>query len=202
MASMHSAFALKRIVIVVYSFVLLSCSSFIINGGQRSVFSRYRLRSDINDGNSIQVEAEKSIQDEIREIVQMFVQADGGISSISPAVLIENAHILTKGKLYEYVIEKTIEECDNVREIAKIEAVDAFMKGFIVSERKQRSRLKMNYMMSGASSNRLEEAISLLSERFVSSAMSRLIFGIQLITGLGAVTAIYCFFWTTAIKIL
>jgi hypothetical protein len=202
MASMHSAFALKRIVIVVYSFVLLSCSSFIINGGQRSIFSRYRLRSDINDGNSIQVEAEKSIQDEIREIVQMFVQADGGISSISPAVLIENAHILTKGKLYEYVIEKTIEECDNVREIAKIEAVDAFMKGFIVSERKQRSRLKMNYMMSGASSNRLEEAISLLSERFVLSAMSRLIFGIQLITGLGAVTAIYCFFWTTAIKIL
>jgi hypothetical protein len=202
MASMHSAFALKRIVIVVYSFVLLSCSSFVINGGQRSIFSRYRLRSNINDGDSIQVEAEKSIQDEIREIVQMFVQADGGISSISPAVLIENAHILTKGKLYEYVIEKTIEECDNVREIAKIEAVDAFMKGFIVSERKQRSRLKMNYMMSGASSNRLEEAISLLSERFVFSVISRLIFGIQLITGLGAITANYCLFWTTAIKIL
>ena len=170
---MHSACALRRISIVIYSFVLLSCSSFVINGGQRSLFSRYRLKSDSNDGNSIQVETEKSIQDEIREIIQIFVQADEGISSISPAVLIENAHILTKGKLYEYVIEKTIEECDNVREIAKIEAVDAFMKGFIVSERKQRSRLKMNYMMSGASSNRLEEAISLLSDRFVSHSYLR-----------------------------
>jgi hypothetical protein len=168
MASTYNALALKRIVIIVYSFVLLSCSSFVINGGQRSSFFRYRLNCDVNDRNSIQVETEKSIQDEIREIIQIFVQADGGISSISPTVLIENAHILTKGKLYEYVIEKTIEECDNVREIAKIEAVDAFMKGFIVSERKQRSRLKMNYMMSGASSNRLDEAISLLSERFVS----------------------------------
>lgn len=170
---MHSACALRRISIVIYSFVLLSCSSFVINGGQRSLYSRYRLKSDSNDGNSIQVETEKSIQDEIREIIQIFVQADEGISSISPAVLIENAHILTKGKLYEYVIEKTIEECDNVREIAKIEAVDAFMKGFIVSERKQRSRLKMNYMMSGASSNRLEEAISLLSDRFVSHSYLR-----------------------------
>lgn len=77
----------------------------------------------------------------------------------------ENAHILTKGKLYESAIEKIIDECDNSREITKIEAIDAVMKGFIVSERKQRSRLKMNYMMSGASSNRLDEAITMLSER-------------------------------------
>ena len=169
MASIHSARALKRIVIVICSFVLLSCSCFVVNVGQRSIYSRYRLSSDNSDSSSVQVETEKSIQDEIREIIQIFVQADKGISSISPAVLIENAHILTKGKLYEYAIEKTIEECDNVREIAKIEAVDAFMKGFIVSERKQRSRLKMNYIMSGASSSRLEEAISLLSERFVTT---------------------------------
>lgn len=97
----------------------------------------------------------------------MFVTAEGGISSISPTILIQNAHILTKGRLYEYVMEKTIEECDNKNEISKIECVDAFMKGFIVSERKQRSRLKMNYMMAGASSNRLDDAIALLSERSV-----------------------------------
>jgi flagellin-specific chaperone FliS len=65
----------------------------------------------------------------------MFVNAEGGISSVSPAVLMENAHILTKGRLYEYVMEKTIEECDNKKDISKIEAIDAFMKGFIVSER-------------------------------------------------------------------
>jgi hypothetical protein len=94
----------------------------------------------------------------------MFVTAEGGISSVSPVILMENAHILTKGRLYEYVMEKTIEECDNKKDISKIEAVDSFMKGFIVSERKQRSRLKMNYMMAGASSNRLDDAIALLSE--------------------------------------
>jgi hypothetical protein len=106
----------------------------------------------------------QSLQDEIKGIIKIFVSAEGGVNTVSPTILIENAHILTKGKIYEYVIGKTIEGCDNNREIAKIEAVDAFMRGFILSERKQRSRLKMNYMMTGASSNRLDEAITLLSE--------------------------------------
>jgi hypothetical protein len=111
------------------------------------------------------IDAEQSIQEEIKEIIQTLVQSGGGVDSNTLSILMENAHILTKGKLYESVIEKSIEECDNNRDVAKIEAVDAIMKGFIVSERKQRSRLKMNYMMSGASSNRLDEAITMLSER-------------------------------------
>lgn len=156
--------ASNRIVAVVCFFMLLSCSGFMMPGGFGRMLS---LKSDTGNYNANEIETELTIQDEIREIIQIFVNADGGVGSINPSVLMENAHILTKGKLYEYAIEKTIEECANVREIAKIEAVDAFMKGFIVSERKQRSRLKMNYMMSGASSNRLDEAITLLSERFV-----------------------------------
>ena len=137
---------------------------------QRRFSSCFQIRSDLGDYDVSVGNEEQSIQDEIREIIQIFVTAEGGVNSISPSILLENAHILSKGKLYEYAIEKTIEECANVRDIAKIEAVDAFMKGFIISERKQRSRLKMNYMMSGASSNRLDQAIALLSERFAESS--------------------------------
>lgn len=129
------------------------------------------LSSEADDkDNDIEVQ---TIRDDIKDIINMFVTAEGGIGSISPTILMQNAHILTKGRLYEYVMEKTIEECDNKKDIRKIEAVDAFMKGFIVSERKQRSRLKMNYMMAGASSNRLDDAISLLSERSVSHFVMR-----------------------------
>lgn len=141
----------------------LLCSGFRHLTSVRTTLSR--LYSDSNDYIDIEIDNEMTIQEEINNIIQMFVSAPGGVSSISPTVLMDNAHILTKGKLYEYVIDKTIQECDNNREIAKIEQVDAYLRGFIVSERKQRSRLKMNYMMSGASSNRLDEAISLLSER-------------------------------------
>lgn len=157
-----------RTILLMCCLVLLSCSSFRIPTNFHKRFPRNVLHSDSND----YLESEQSVQDEIKDIIKIFVTAEGGVSSVNPSVLMDNAHILTKGKLYEYIIGKTIEECDNSREIARIEAVDTFMRGFIVSERKQRSRLKMNYMMTGASSNRLDEAITLLSERLVSPFIS------------------------------
>ena len=155
----------KQIFFVIYSFVLLSCSSYTIPISYRNIVARKPLKSDTGNYNPLEIDSEQSIQDEIKGIIQTLVQSEGGVDSISLSILMENAHILTKGKLYESAIEKIIDECDNSRDITKIEAVDAVMKGFIVSERKQRSRLKMNYMMSGASSNRLDEAITMLSER-------------------------------------
>jgi hypothetical protein len=155
----------KRVFFVICSFVLLSCSSFTIPISSRNIIARKPFCSDTGNYNPLGIDAEQSIQEEIKEIIQTLVQSGGGVDSNTLSILMENAHILTKGKLYESVIEKSIEECDNNRDVAKIEAVDAIMKGFIVSERKQRSRLKMNYMMSGASSNRLDEAITMLSER-------------------------------------
>ena len=155
----------KRAILLIFSLLLLSCSSFTIQTRTRFHWrqSSNVLKSSNYDDSDL--DNEMTIQEEIKDIIQIFVKAEGGVSSISPSVLMDNAHILTKGKLYEYVIDKTIEECDNVRDVSKLETIDAFMRGFIVSERKQRSRLKMNYMMSGASSNRLDEAIALLSER-------------------------------------
>jgi len=47
----------------------------------------------------------------------------------------------------------------------KIEQVDVIIRGFVLSERKVRSRQKMNYILAGASTNRLDSAIRTLSER-------------------------------------
>lgn len=105
--------------------------------------------------------------------------------AIDPNLLTDNAYILSKGKLYEQVIgdlltgqkpssndESNIDENfddgdidiysnESLRILRKI---DSFLSGFISSERKGRSRLKLNYMLAGASSNRLESAIDLLYE--------------------------------------
>lgn len=45
-----------------------------------------------------------------------------------------------------------------------LERVDNFLNGYIKTERKSRCRLKVNYILAGASSNRFEESILLLSE--------------------------------------
>jgi hypothetical protein len=107
-----------------------------------------------------------SIQEEIRSIVEVFKTADGGVGSVDPSILTDNAHILTKSKFYEIVMEDIIRGCVTSKEVTKIEAIDSFLRGFIVSERKQRSRLKLNYIIAGASSNRLDESIQMLADRY------------------------------------
>ena len=46
----------------------------------------------------------------------------------------------------------------------QVEAIDAFLGGFVASERKQRARLKLNYVIAGASTNRLDQSIRLLAD--------------------------------------
>jgi hypothetical protein len=108
----------------------------------------------------------KLIKDEIRDIVVTFLNSDGGLGSMNPALLSENSFILAKGKLYESVMDDLMQECTSNVQIQKLEKVDGFLRGFVISERKNRARLKINYIMAGASSNRLDEAIEMLSERY------------------------------------
>ena len=63
-------------------------------------------------------------------------------------------------------MEELLNECTTTQEKKAAERVDAFMRGFIVSERRSRARLKLNYLLAGASSNRFEEAVHLLLERY------------------------------------
>jgi hypothetical protein len=110
------------------------------------------------------------IKEDIRSLVNVFIEAEktnkDGFRSINPSFLLDNSHILTKGRLYEGVMDGLLQDSGetNRADTAILERVDAFLTGFINSERKSRSKLKLNYIMSGASSNRLESAISMLSE--------------------------------------
>ena len=61
-------------------------------------------------------------------------------------------------------MEELLQGDHSSTDIAIIERVDAFLSGFISSERKSRSKMKLNYIIAGASSNRLESAVNLLSE--------------------------------------
>jgi hypothetical protein len=110
----------------------------------------------------------QSIRDEISAVIdQMLVirRSSDGFRSVSPRVLMDNSHILTKGRLYEEAITHRLTHAVNSSQIRDLESVDAFLKGFITSERKARARLKLNYVLAGASSQRLDESIQLLSDR-------------------------------------
>ena len=105
---------------------------------------------------------------DIRALVDFFVVAERdnaqGFRSINPSLLLDNSHILTTGRLYEGVMEELLRGDHSSTDIAVIERVDAFLSGFITSERKSRSKMKLNYIIAGASSDRLESAVSLLSD--------------------------------------
>ena len=123
--------------------------------------------SAVEMDNMIDVDASEdvtSIEDEIRRVIEVFKSAEGSLVKVDPAILTENAHLLAKGKYYEMVMEDYLRSCVTSNEISKLEAIDAFIGGFVQAERKQRSRLKLNYIIAGATSNRLEESIQLLAE--------------------------------------
>jgi len=108
-----------------------------------------------------------SVENDINGIVDLCLRADaspGGLPSISPSVLTLNAAYLAKGRLYEKVVKKRLEEAVKSEESARLERVDSFLHGFVQSERKKRARLKVNYIMAGATTGRLEESIEMLYE--------------------------------------
>jgi hypothetical protein len=102
----------------------------------------------------------KPYKEEIKELVIFYKE---NLNKPDLSRLIDQAHILSKGRLYEDVMDEMRSKCEDFDEEEKISKVDAFLKSFIVSERKSRARLKLNYLMAGATSNRLEQAVQMLS---------------------------------------
>lgn len=107
------------------------------------------------------------ISDEVNSIIDLFLQAqmDGNFASVSPSLLSENSHMLVKGRLYETIMDKRLSQCDKSEDTIALEKVNSFLQGFVNSERKSRARMKVNYILSGAMTNRLDEAIEILVER-------------------------------------
>ena len=117
---------------------------------------------------STQTKAPAEIPSLLQTLFVMELNTPNQLSRTDPTVLIDNAHILTKGHFYETCMQDMLSQCSSPRETRAAERVDAFVRGFVVSERKARARMKVDYILAGASSNRLDEAIHLLSEWYVS----------------------------------
>lgn len=121
--------------------------------------------------NSIQLS--DVLKQEIRDIIEIYVDSHklketkipiAKSALYDPTILLENAYVLVKGKLYEEVMGSLIMEANDDDETRTLQKIDAFLTGFIQSERKSRSRVKLNYILAGASSGRLDAAIDLLNE--------------------------------------
>lgn len=146
---------------------LISLVAYFLISSKRSF--RSRILCDTNEHrSSLDNEVNKSIKEEIKEIVNMYIKTPSTIplETVNPTVLLEYSHIITKPGYYEEVMEDKLDECDTLEEIVQLEKVDLFLRKFIQTERKMRARLKLKYLMVGASTGRFEEAIQLLSDRY------------------------------------
>ena len=112
-----------------------------------------------------------SIRDEIAAVIGMFLSTDEatlrekGLNCMAYTDLMERSYILCKGRIYESIMDDLLQSSASMDDTRRIEQVDVILRGFVLSERKVRSRQKMNYILAGASSNRLDSAIRTLAER-------------------------------------
>lgn len=99
------------------------------------------------------------------DIVIRHASHNKDFSRLDHKLLIDSAHLLAKSNIYEEVMQKRLlAAASNSPELRVIQSADAFLKGFVQSERTQRAKLKVNYLLAGAQTGRLEQAVSLLKE--------------------------------------
>ncbi len=193
--------------IFVVPFILLkllyfeSVTSFRIYFNNNRIFAKNSFKVsnqfDNNDSFEVNEEEQKTIKQEIDEIIcGMMIKLQNAISTdekfdqnkllnldinkiISPNILFENSHFLTKSELLDEVFNEKImilnnklsEELvkDDERQMEQmnikiLEELHIWTKPIISNEKKQRAKLKISYLLAGATTNRLEEAINMLSD--------------------------------------
>lgn len=84
---------------------------------------------------------------------------------LDPTIFTENAHILCRGRLYEDIISNLIASAKSEQVSQHLQRIDALIRGFLSSERKSRSRLKVNYLLAAASEELFDDAMAALSAR-------------------------------------
>lgn len=112
-------------------------------------------------------EGELTIEDEIQESINILMAIDemGELEHLKPSFLTERSHLLCNGNKYREVYESRMkDESLTPESLARLERVNAVLSGFIQSEKKSRSRLKLNYILACILDKQiLEEAIQKLS---------------------------------------
>jgi hypothetical protein len=109
---------------------------------------------------------ELGIEEEISQSIDILMEIDrqGKLNNLHPKFLLDRAAILCNGRTYEDVYTKRL-SVENGEEAERLERINALLSGFISSERKSRTRLKVNYILAGAHSGRLDHAMQMLCDR-------------------------------------
>eukprot|EP01031_Cornospumella_fuschlensis_P024432 gene24432-29532_t len=109
------------------------------------------------------------VQDEINSIINILIKVDSldpkqGLTNHASPLLLENTHVLCKGREYENLMSRLLRESKGSERNEQLERVHALVSGFVQAERKNRARQKMNYVLAGATSGRIDQAIQMLVE--------------------------------------
>ena len=144
-----------RVHLILFSIVnIFPSSSLLLN-------SKYIVSSLIHRASNF-IEGETSFKSSIYTVIDDLLANYLNSNKIDPIILSDNSYLLTN-EAYSVVMNDLLNSCEDLKSVKVLEYLDSVIRSFIVSEKKSRSRLKLNYLVSGASSNRLEEAIELLS---------------------------------------
>lgn len=80
-------------------------------------------------------------------------------------LLSENASAITKGGMYEAVLEECLARCASEAEAECLRRADVVLRAAVQAERLRRARLKMKYLFAGAMFGRLEYTVNKLSSK-------------------------------------
>jgi hypothetical protein len=120
----------------------------------------------LNDRNSIDTGTTTEDSECIRTIIEGLrehIRTEGDLSTLNFNLFMNNTHILCKHRLYEKVMNGYLLECINENQLSTLHEVEMFLSSFIATERRNRARMKFEYIIAGAVTKRLDDAISLLS---------------------------------------
>jgi hypothetical protein len=87
-----------------------------------------------------------------------------GLETVDPQVLTNYSPVLCKEGFFEAVMKNLTRDIGNHNQtlVNSVKRVDSFLSGYIFSERKGRARLKINYLLAGAETGLLDEAVNKL----------------------------------------
>ncbi|RYG94327.1 hypothetical protein EON65_57665 [archaeon] len=92
------------------------------------------------------------VQDEIKTIISILLKVDSldskqGLTNHASPLLLENTHVLCKGREYENVMSRLIRESSSFERSEQLERVHALVSGFVQAERKNRARQKVTLIV-------------------------------------------------------
>ena len=125
-----------------------------LSGYRKVMHAPHKLNMVAEVDGSSREDMNSILKTEIKEIVTSFlaqiIEKNADIMSVvNPLTLGDNAYVLAKNTLYEDVMEELLLNVVDTKQAEAIQRIDAILKGFIQTERKTRSRLKLNYILAG-----------------------------------------------------